>query len=61
MENLSVKEIKDIVQTSSYDQYLSYINILSKDKRESVKKIAMSLSKKLEELMKLEEDPLLDQ
>ena len=43
MENLSVKEIKDIVQASSYDQYLSYINILSKDKRESVKKIAMSL------------------
>ena len=55
MENLSVKEIKDIVQTSSYEQYLSYINILSKDKRESVKKIAMSLSKKLDAVRKEEE------
>ena len=50
-----VKEIKDIVQTSSYDQYLSYINILTKDKRESVKKLAMSLSKKLDAVRKKEE------
>ncbi len=55
MEKLSVKEIKDIVQTSSYDQYLSYINILSKDKRESVKKIAISLSKKMDAIRKEEE------
>lgn len=54
MKNLSVKEIKEIVDKSDYNQYMSYINILSKDNRESVKKIAISLSKKLDNIRKEE-------
>ncbi len=55
MKNLSVKEIKEIIDKSDYNQYMSYINILSKDSRESVKKIAISLSKKLDAIRNEEE------
>ncbi len=55
MEKLSVREIKEIIENISCDEYLSYINILSKDSRESVKKIAISLSKKLDKVRKEEE------
>ncbi len=54
MEKLSVKEIKKIVENSNCNQYMSYINILAKDDRESVKKIAISLSKKLDAIRKEE-------
>lgn len=52
MENLSVKEIKALTDDLKNEEYLKYIAILVKDKRESVKKIAVSLSKKLDNIQK---------
>lgn len=57
MENLNVKQIKAITDDLKEEEYLKYIALLVKDKRESVKKIAVSLSKKLDNI-KRESDRL---
>ena len=55
MQNKSVKDIKEIVDNLSVDQYLEYIDILKSDERKSVQKMAVSLAKKLDAIRKEEE------
>ena len=55
MKNKSVKEIKEIVESLSTDEYLRYINILKDDERKSVQNIAIKMSKKLDNIRKEEE------
>ena len=55
MQNKSVKDIKEIVDNLSVDQYLEYIDILKSDERKSVQKMAVSLAKKLDAIRKEEQ------
>lgn len=48
MDNLKVQEIKNIIDKLEEEEYLKYIDMMSKDNRESVKKLALGLSKKLD-------------
>lgn len=55
MEKMTVKEIKIIADTLPQERYLELIQLLSRDHRTSVKKIALSLSKKLDDSRKEEQ------
>lgn len=52
MENKSVKEIKELVDNLSTDNYLEYIEILRNDERKSVQNIAIKMAKKLDAIRK---------
>ncbi|KXZ40056.1 RNase HII [Alkalithermobacter thermoalcaliphilus JW-YL-7 = DSM 7308] len=54
IENMSVKQINEIVSNLEINEYLKYIDILKNDKRASVQKIALKLSKKLDDIRKEE-------
>ncbi|MDO4721045.1 MAG: ribonuclease HII [Peptostreptococcaceae bacterium] len=55
MEKMSVKEIKRIADTLPKEKMPELIGLLVGDRRSSVKKIALSLSKKLEAFLREEE------
>lgn len=55
MEKMSVKEIKMIADTLPREKMPELIGLLVKDRRSSVKKIALSLSKKLDAFLREEE------
>ncbi|MGL5717585.1 MAG: ribonuclease HII [Paraclostridium sp.] len=50
MQGKSVKEINEIIENLSPDQYLQYIDILKSDERKSVKNIAIKLAKRLDKI-----------
>lgn len=52
MKDKSVKEIKEIIDGSSVDKYLEYIDILRNDERKSVQSIAVKMAKKLDSIRK---------
>lgn len=54
-ENMKVKDINEFVNNIDENDYMKYIDLLSKDTRTSVQKIAIKLSKKLDALRKEEE------
>lgn len=54
-ESMKVKDINEFVSNIDESDYMKYIDILSKDDRKSVQKIAVKLSKKLDALRKEEE------
>lgn len=57
MKGRSVKEINEIVEALSPDEYLKYIDVLKDDERKSVKNIAIKLAKRLDK-MRAENDRL---
>mgnify|MGYP001563975317 FL=1 len=50
MKDKSVKEINEIIESISPNEYLKYIDILKDDERKSVKNIAIKLAKKLDKI-----------
>ena len=50
MKDKSVKEINEIIESISPNEYLKYIDILKDDERKSVKNIAIKLAKKLDNI-----------
>lgn len=48
MKDKSVKEIKEIIENISTDEYLKYIEILKIDERKSVQSLAVKMAKKLD-------------
>ncbi|SHK11954.1 ribonuclease HII [Tepidibacter formicigenes] len=53
-ENMNVKEINEFINNVEIRDYMKYIDILRNDKRKSVQKIAIKLSKKLDDIRKEE-------
>lgn len=55
MNNKSVKDIKNIIESLDTTQYLEYIELLKNDNRKSVKALALKLAKKLDNIRREEE------
>ncbi|WP_343101443.1 ribonuclease HII [Romboutsia sp. MSSM.1001216sp_RTP31141st1_G3_RTP31141_220114] len=55
MKDKSVKEIKEIIENISTDEYLKYIEILKIDERKSVQSLAVKMAKKLDAIRREEE------
>ncbi|MDB8789687.1 ribonuclease HII [Romboutsia sp. 1001216sp1] len=55
MKDKSVKEIKEIIENISTDEYLKYIEILKIDDRKSVQSLAVKMAKKLDAIRREEE------
>ncbi|MDB0440665.1 ribonuclease HII [Clostridioides difficile] len=52
MQNKSVREIKEIIETLEIEKYMEYIEILRVDERKSVQSLAIKLAKKLDNIRK---------
>lgn len=52
MKNKSVKDIKELTDSLSTDNYLEYIEMLRNDERKSVQNIAVKMAKKLDAIRK---------
>lgn len=52
MQNKSVREIKEIIETLEVEKYMEYIEILRMDERKSVQSLAIKLAKKLDNIRK---------
>lgn len=55
MKDKSVKEIKEIIENISTDEYMKYIEILKIDERKSVQSLAVKMAKKLDAIRREEE------
>lgn len=55
MKDKSVKEIKEIIENISIDEYMKYIEILKIDERKSVQSLAVKMAKKLDAIRREEE------
>ncbi|MCC0628891.1 MULTISPECIES: ribonuclease HII [unclassified Clostridioides] len=55
MQNKSVREIKEIIETLEVEKYMQYIELLRVDDRKSVQSLAVKLAKKLDNIRKEEE------
>lgn len=55
MQDKSVREIKEIIETLEVEKYMEYIELLRVDERKSVQGLAIKLAKKLDNIRKEEE------
>ncbi|EQF25890.1 ribonuclease HII [Clostridioides difficile CD160] len=55
MQNKSVREIKEIIETLEVEKYMQYIELLRVDDRKSVQSLAVKLAKKLDNIRREEE------
>ncbi|MFL8799478.1 MULTISPECIES: ribonuclease HII [unclassified Clostridioides] len=55
MQNKSVREIKEIIETLEVEKYMQYIELLRVDDRKSVQSLAIKLAKKLDNIRREEE------
>lgn len=55
MENKSVKEIKEEIESLNIEEYMSYIELLRSDNRKSVQNLALKLARNLDKIRAEEE------
>ena len=55
MQDKSVREIKEIIETLEVEKYMQYIELLRVDDRKSVQSLAIKLAKKLDNIRREEE------